>query len=332
MSGDRKVLLDVQNLKVHYSVKKRAGKGIKGLFNRGKVAVKAVDGISFQVYERESFGLVGESGCGKSTTGRTIVRLNTPTEGQILYDGQPLFGDNSRKRRMELAKQIQIIFQDPFSSLDPRFTVGHLITEPMTIHRIGDRKSRKERTLKLMQDVGLREEQYTKYPHEFSGGQRQRISVARALALNPRLIICDEPVSALDVSIQAQVLNLMQDLQEEYRLTYIFISHNLSVVKHFCDRIAVMYLGHIVEMADKEELFRNPLHPYTQALLDAIPMADPEIKSMQQMLEGDVPSPINPPVGCCFCSRCPRASELCRKQRPETRDIGGNHMVACHYV
>lgn len=332
MSGDRKVLLDVQNLKVHYHVKKHAGKGIKGLFSHGKVAVKAVDGISFQVYERESFGLVGESGCGKSTTGRTLVRLNAPTEGQILYDGQPLFGDSSQKRRLELSKQIQIIFQDPFSSLEPRFTVGQLITEPMNIHRIGDRNSRKERTLKLMQDVGLREEQYTKYPHEFSGGQRQRISVARALALNPRLIICDEPVSALDVSIQAQVLNLMQDLQEEYHLTYIFISHNLSVVKHFCDRIAVMYLGHIVEMADKEELFQNPLHPYTQALLDAIPMADPTIKSMQRMLEGDVPSPINPPVGCCFCSRCPKATELCRKQRPESRNIGSNHMVACHYV
>ena len=328
MAVEKRVLLDVQDLKVYYKVKRHTGKGLKRLFATQKLSVKAVDGISFKVYERESFGLVGESGCGKSTTGRTIIRLNTPTEGKILFEGQELFGDNSRRRRMELAKKIQIIFQDPFSSLDPRFTVGHLIDEPLIIHGEGDRKSRRERVLKLMNDVGLREEQYTKYPHEFSGGQRQRISVARALALNPKLIICDEPVSALDVSIQAQVLNLMQDLQEEYALTYIFISHNLSVVKHFCDRIAVMYLGHIVEMADKDELFRKPEHPYTQALMDAIPVPDPDVRTMQEMLEGDVPSPINPPSGCCFCTRCPKATDLCRKQRPEAKDIGNDHIVA----
>lgn len=332
MAAEKRVLLDVQDLKVYYKVKRHTGKGLKSLFATQKLSVKAVDGISFKVYERESFGLVGESGCGKSTTGRTIIRLNTPTEGKILFEGQELFGDNSRRRRMELAKKIQIIFQDPFSSLDPRFTVGHLIDEPLIIHGEGDRKSRRERVLKLMNDVGLREEQYTKYPHEFSGGQRQRISVARALALNPKLIICDEPVSALDVSIQAQVLNLMQDLQEEYALTYIFISHNLSVVKHFCDRIAVMYLGHIVEMADKDELFRKPEHPYTQALMDAIPVPDPDVRTMQEMLEGDVPSPINPPSGCCFCTRCPKATDLCRKQRPEAKDIGNDHIVACHYL
>ena len=323
MTQTRKKLLEVKNLKVYYPVKKQSIIGGAPRF------VKAVDDISFDVYEGETFGLVGESGCGKSTTGKTLVRLNKPTAGSVTFDGRDLSLHASRRDVMDLTQKIQIIFQDPYSSLDPRFTIGRCIEEPLIVHGIGNAAQRRERVLKLMHDVGLREEQYTRYPHEFSGGQRQRIGVARALALNPSLIVCDEPVSALDVSIQAQILNLMQELQKKYNLTYIFISHNLSVVKHVCDRIAVMYLGNIMEIADKKELFANPCHPYTQALLEAIPIPDPDIPSMSGMLEGDVPSPVNPPAGCCFHTRCKYATDQCRQARPQLRECGEGHRAAC---
>ena len=315
-------LLEVKNLKVYYPVKVR-----KNALASEKRFVKAVDDISFSIRQGETFGLVGESGCGKSTTGKTIVRLLKPTGGQVLFEGQDIFAEG---KKSDLSQKIQIIFQDPYFSLDPRFTVGRCIAEPMRVHKMGTAKEQEERVRSLMHDVGLRPEAYTKYPHEFSGGQRQRIGVARALALNPSLIVCDEPVSALDVSIQAQILNLMQDLQEKYHLTYLFISHNLAVVEHLCDRVAVMYLGNLVEVAETEDLFCHPVHPYTQALLDAIPVPDPEIPTMQNMLEGDVPSLMNPPTGCCFHTRCPHACEQCSKEKPALRDMGNGHFVACH--
>lgn len=315
-------LLEVKNLKVYYPVKVR-----KNALASEKRFVKAVDDISFSIRQGETFGLVGESSCGKSTTGKTIVRLLKPTGGQVLFEGQDIFAEG---KKSDLSQKIQIIFQDPYSSLDPRFTVGRCIAEPMRVHKMGTAKEQEERVRSLMHDVGLRPEAYTKYPHEFSGGQRQRIGVARALALNPSLIVCDEPVSALDVSIQAQILNLMQDLQEKYHLTYLFISHNLAVVEHLCDRVAVMYLGNLVEVAETEDLFCHPVHPYTQALLDAIPVPDPEIPTMHNMLEGDVPSLMNPPTGCCFHTRCPHACEQCSKEKPALRDMGNGHFVACH--
>ena len=322
--ADKKILLSVRDLKVHYPVK---------IHNKGFVAekrvVRAVDGISFDVYEGETLGIVGESGCGKSTTGRAIVRLNRPTSGQILYDGKDLYA-YPKGEQDRLSKEIQIIFQDPYSSLDPRFTVGRSIAEPLVVHRIGNAQERRQRVVELMEEVGLREDLYGRFPHEFSGGQRQRIGVARALALNPRLLVFDEPVSALDVSIQAQILNLMQELQKKHNLTYLFISHNLSVVEHVCVRIAVMYLGHIVEIASTEELFSHPLHPYTQALIQAVPVPDPERKSEHEPLGGDVPSPVNPPEGCPFCTRCPYADDRCRKERPQQKDMGGGHFVSCH--
>lgn len=258
--NEKKKLLEIKDLKIYYPIKgKRDAEGKPAY-------VKAVDGVTFDVYENETFGLVGESGCGKSTTGRTVVRLNKPTAGSVTFEGHDLFAKMNRQQNMDLTQKIQIIYQDPYSSLDPRFTVGRCIEEPLIVHHMGNKEERRARVLQLMHDVGLREEVYTRYPHEFSGGQRQRIGVARALALDPKLVVCDEPVSALDVSIQAQILNLMRELQRKYQLTYIFISHNLSVVKHICDRIAVMYLGNIVEIAPKKELFDNPLHPYTKAL------------------------------------------------------------------
>lgn len=318
----RQALLEVKNLKVYYPVKVR-----KNALASEKRFVKAVDDISFSIRQGETFGLVGESGCGKSTTGKTIVRLLKPTGGQVLFEGQDIFAEG---KKSDLSQKIQIIFQDPYSSLDPRFTVGRCIAEPMRVHKMGTAKEQEERVRSLMHDVGLRPEAYTKYPHEFSGGQRQRIGVARALALNPSLIVCDEPVSALDVSIQAQILNLMQDLQEKYHLTYLFISHNLAVVEHLCDRVAVMYLGNLVEVAETEDLFCHPVHPYTQALLDAIPVPDPEIPTMHNMLEGDVPSLMNPPTGCCFHTRCPHACEQCSKEKPALQDMGNGHFVACH--
>ena len=317
-------LLEVQNLKLYYPVKVR-----QNILRSETRYVKAVDDISFTVNKGETFGLVGESGCGKSTTGKTIVKLLRPTAGDILFEGKSIFA--RQEEGQDLTTRIQIIFQDPYSSLDPRFTVGRCIAEPMVVHKTGTPQQREERVRQLMKDVGLRPEHYTKYPHEFSGGQRQRIGVARALALNPSLIVCDEPVSALDVSIQAQILNLMQDLQKKYDLTYIFISHNLSVVKHLCDRIAVMYLGNMVEIASKNDLFDRPAHPYTQALLDAIPIPDPDIPTMQEMLEGDVPSPMDPPAGCCFHTRCKKACPRCAQERPRLRETAPGHLVACHF-
>ena len=316
------VLLEVRDLKVYYPVK------TKSIIPR-KAWVKAVDGVSFQVRRKEAFGIVGESGCGKSTTGHAIVGLLKATSGDILYEGESLVqGKNALSR--ERAKKLQIIFQDPYSSLDSRFTVGRCIREPLDVHQIGTRAERDARVEELMQEVGLNHEQITRYPHEFSGGQRQRIGIARALALNPGLIICDEPVSALDVSIQAQILNLMQELKEKHGLTCIFISHNLSVVHHLCDRIAVMYLGNVVEIADKKQLFDDPRHPYTQALLDAIPVPDPERTTMSGELEGDVPSPLNPPSGCCFHTRCKYATERCAKEKPAPVEVEPGHQVACH--
>jgi oligopeptide/dipeptide ABC transporter ATP-binding protein len=302
-----------------------------GLLFSTKNFVKAVDGITFDVFEGETFGLVGESGCGKSTTGKAIVRLIKPTEGSARFDGQDLFYADRRSQR-EFSRKIQIIFQDPFSSLDPRFTVGRCIEEPLVVHNWKTATERKKRVLQLMNDVGLSEEHFTRFPHEFSGGQRQRVGVARALALNPSLVVCDEPVSALDVSIQAQILNLMQELQGKYDLTYIFISHNLSVVRHISDRIAVMYLGHIVEIADKQDIFANPTHPYTRSLLDAIPIPDPETESMTEPIEGDVPSPLNPPSGCVFHTRCKYARPVCAERTPLPSEIEPRHFVSCHLV
>ena len=319
-----KKLLEVRDLKIYYPV--RENRGVRTI----KKQLKAVDGVSFDVYEGETFGIVGESGCGKTTTGKAIVRLLKPTAGEILFDGQDIHRKAARADQKELARQIQLIFQDPYSSLDPRFTVGRIIGEPLAVHGSLSRTQQREKVLSLMEDVGLGAQQYAKVPHEFSGGQRQRIGVARALALNPRLIVCDEPVSALDVSIQAQILNLLQDLQQKYSLTYIFISHNLSVVKHLCNRIMVMYLGNIVELCSSDELFENAQHPYSKALLAAIPVPDPDHPREVEGLEGDVPSPIDPPSGCCFRTRCPYAEERCAQEKPVLRDVGNGHMVACH--
>ena len=313
-------LLKVQDLKIYYPVKSKNRIGTSVQY------AKAVDGISFEVNRGETFGIVGESGCGKSTTGKAIVGLLKPTAGSITFDGKAV-GQYPAK---EMARHIQIIFQDPYSSLDPRMTAGQCVGEPLLIHGEKNAAKRREKALSLLKDVGLREDQMDRFPHEFSGGQRQRIGVARAIALHPDLVVCDEPVSALDVSIQAQILNLMQDLQKKYQLTYIFISHNLSVVEHLCDRIAVMYLGHIVELADKKILFDNPVHPYTQALMASIPVPDPDVKSMQNALTGDVPGPMNPPSGCCFHTRCPKACEKCSKELPELREVAPGHFAACH--
>ena len=273
---------------------------------------------------------MGESGCGKSTTGRTILRLIEPTDGAIYFEGQDITAlDKSAMRA--LRREMQIIFQDPYASLNPRMTVGSIIGEPLEIHKIAQGSEKEERVASLLQKVGLRAEDMRKYPHEFSGGQRQRIGIARALALNPKLIVCDEPVSALDVSIQAQVINLLEDLQAEFGLSYLFIAHNLNVVEHISNRVAVMYLGQIVELASDEELYKNPQHPYTEALLSAVPIPDPTVKKKRIILEGDVPSPINPPRGCHFHTRCMYKDKICEEVEPEFKDIGGGHWVACHF-
>lgn len=318
------ILLEIDDLKVYYPVKSKS-------VIPQKEYVKAVDGISFSVHKKEAFGIVGESGCGKSTTGHAIVGLLKPTAGDIRLEGESILR-GSRPYSKEMAKKIQIIFQDPYSSLDSRFTVGRCIGEPLNVHKIGTAAERRLRVEELMEEVGLNQEQITRYPHEFSGGQRQRIGIARALALNPQLIVCDEPVSALDVSIQAQILNLMQELKEKHGLTYIFISHNLSVVHHLCDRIAVMYLGNVVEIAEKRQLFDNAKHPYTQALLDAIPIPDPSRQAMTTELEGDVPSPLHPPKGCVFHTRCKYARPECSQMKPTPVEVEQGHIVACHMV
>jgi len=316
----KRVLLEVKDLKKHFPVKKDT------YFEKQKY-LKAVDGISFSIHEGETLGLVGESGCGKSTTGKMIVKLLKPTAGAIHFEGKDIFSIRPGEEK-EFKRRIQMIFQDPYSSLDPRQSAGKIIMEPLVVH--GKKDNAKEVVLSLMDDVGLLKEYFDRYPHEFSGGQRQRIGVARALALNPSLIICDEPVSALDVSIQAQIINLMQDLQAKYHLTYLFISHDLRIVKHICDRIAVMYLGRIVELADKQAIFNTPLHPYTQALLESIPESDPEHPRESEPIKGDVASPIDPPSGCHFHPRCPRCMDVCRQKAPEMIEHKEGHFVECH--
>ncbi|AKG33506.1 ABC transporter ATP-binding protein [Paenibacillus durus] len=315
-------LLEVKGLKKYYPIK-------KGFLNKTQGFVKAVDDISFAVRRGETFGLVGESGCGKSTTGRSLLRLIEPTAGEILFEGQDirkLSMEELRKRRRDM----QIVFQDPFSSLDPRNTVERILEEPMIVHGVGDAKERKAAVLRLADVVGLSKAHLQRYPHQFSGGQRQRIGIARALALQPKLIVADEPVSALDVSIQSQVINLMQDLQREFGLTYIFIAHDLSVVKHICDRVAVMYLGRIVEITDKEKLYSHPQHPYTQALLSAVPEPDPDLRKERIILQGEVPSPANAPVGCAFNTRCPHVMDICRNSRPQLAETEAGHFTACY--
>jgi oligopeptide transport system ATP-binding protein len=316
-------LLEVKHLKKHFPIK-------GGVFSKTIGYVYAVDDINFTLGKGETLGLVGESGCGKSTTGRTILRLIEPTDGVIYFEGQDITNlDKSAMRA--LRREMQIIFQDPYASLNPRMTVGSIIGEPLEIHKIAKGAEKEERVASLLQKVGLRAEDMRKYPHEFSGGQRQRIGIARALALNPKLIVCDEPVSALDVSIQAQVINLLEDLQAEFGLSYLFIAHNLNVVEHISNRVAVMYLGQIVELASGEELYKNPQHPYTEALLSAVPIPDPTVKKKRIILEGDVPSPINPPKGCHFHTRCMYKDKICEEVEPEFKDIGGGHWVACHF-
>jgi peptide/nickel transport system ATP-binding protein/oligopeptide transport system ATP-binding protein len=301
-----------------------------GLFQRVQDWIKAVDDVSFTVQEGETLGLVGESGCGKTTVGRTMLRLIEPTGGQVLFNGEDIFSltDNDLKAKR---RHMQIIFQDPYSSLDPRMTIGDAVSEGLKIHKVGNREKRHEMTLEILHKVGLEDYHVKRYPHEFSGGQRQRIGIARALALWPKFVVADEPVSALDVSIQSQVLNILKDLQEDLHLTYLFIAHNMSVVEHISDRVAVMYLGKIVELAPRENLFSKPLHPYTQALMSAIPIPDPTVKRERVILRGDVPSPLNPPSGCRFHPRCPVAqADLCDVDEPVTRELEPGHFVACH--
>lgn len=294
-------------------------------------AVRAVDGLSFQVYAGETLSLVGESGCGKSTTARLIMGLETPTSGKITFDGRDVVG-LSKKGLRQIRREMQIVFQDPFASLNPRMSVAQIVGEPLRIHRSCEKDERERRVLELLERVGLDQSYATRYPREFSGGQRQRIGVARALALNPKLIICDEPVSALDVSVQAQVINLLQDLQQERGLTYIFIAHDLGVVKHVSDRVAVMYLGRIMELAPTDTLYSDPRHPYTQALMAAIPIPDPKERKDRALLQGDVPSPINPPSGCRFHPRCSSAQQICSRTEPKLENLGNGHYCACHFA
>lgn len=313
--------LAVNNLVKHFKID-------KGYF-KPSVAVKAVNNISFQLNEGETYGLVGESGCGKSTTGRMILRLIESTSGEVIYNGKNIT-ELSENELQKIRQEMQIVFQDPYSALNPRIRIGKAIEEAMKIFNVHDKKDRKEKALELLNKVGLNADQYYRYPHEFSGGQRQRIVLARALAVNPKFIVCDEPVSALDVSIQSQIINLLEELQEEFGLTYLFIAHDLSVVHHICDRIGVMYLGHLMEEAPTEELFASPLHPYTQALLSAVPATNPKIKKERIVLSGDVPSPLDLPKGCVFHTRCPFAMEECKEKVPVYKEIEANRRVACH--
>ena len=317
-------LLRTENLVKYYPI-------LGGVFLKEVASVKAVDGVSITVDKGETLGLVGESGCGKTTLGRAILRLEEPTSGSVYFNDENILDYNPEQLR-SLRKKMQIVFQDPFSSLNPRKTVAHIIGEPLLVHGMGNRKERDARVLELMEVVGLRKEHMRRYPHQFSGGQRQRIGVARALALNPSLIVCDEAVSALDVSIQAQVINLLKDLQEEFDLTYLFISHDLSVVEHISDRVAVMYLGKIVESTTSDKLYRKPLHPYTQALLSASPLPDPQANRNRIILKGDVPSPIDPPSGCHFHTRCLFARDVCQNREPAYREVDKDHWVACFFA
>ncbi len=317
-------LVSVQHLVKHFPIR-------GGILYRTVGEVHAVDDVSLDIRTGETLGLVGESGCGKTTTGRVILRLIPATEGKVLFQGKDVFAVRGDALK-QLRRDMQIIFQDPYSSLDPRMPIGDIIAEGLVVHGIGSRAERDDAVREMMSLVGLRPQYARRYPHEFSGGQRQRIGIARALILRPKFVICDEPVSALDVSIQSQILNLLRDLQQQFGLTYLFIAHNLAVVRYISDRIGVMYLGKLVELAETDELFRRPLHPYTQALLSAIPTPDPTLKRKRIVLTGDVPSPIKPPAGCRFHTRCPIAMEICRHTEPVFRDVGGGHMVACHAV
>ena len=313
-------LLEVRNLKVHFEAQ--------------RVTIYAVDDVSFSIGERETLGLVGESGCGKSTLGKAIVGLNEATSGSVHLEGTEI-SSLSRRRMRPLRSRMQMIFQDPFASLNPRLTVGRILEEPLIVHKRGDRAQRREWVAQLMETVGLHPEAAGRHPHEFSGGQRQRIGIARAIALNPSLIICDEAVSALDVSIQAQIINLLRDLQKDHGLAYLFISHDLSVVRHIADRVMVMYLGRVVEIADRLSLWKKPLHPYTRALIDAVPRSTPAVERRQrsrQLIEGEIPSPSNPPSGCRFRTRCPFAESICAQEAPALKNLGAGRMVACHFV
>lgn len=319
----KKTLLEVDNIKKYFPFK-------KGVIKKTKGNVKAVDGLSFKIYEGETLSLVGESGCGKSTTGRVIMKLLEATEGKVIFEGEDITNYSPEKIR-PYRKEFQMIFQDPYASLNPRMTIKEIIEEPLLVHDL-EETQRVDRITNLLEEVGLSKHHLNRYPHEFSGGQRQRIGIARALAVDPKLIIADEPVSALDVSIQSQILNLLKDLQEQHNLTYLFIAHDLSVVEHISDRVAVMYLGRIVEMTSRDNLFQTPLHPYTKALISAVPVPDPTLKRDRIVLTGDIPSPANPPSGCTFHTRCPFAQDICKKENPEFKDYGDEHFVACHFV
>ena len=326
MSANNDTLVKVDDLTMHFPI-------YRGVLQRQVGAVRAVDGISFEIKRGETLGLVGESGCGKSTTGRTMLQLYKPTSGDVIFEGENLVGLKGEPMRM-MRRKMQMIFQDPYASLNPRMTVGDLVGEPLLVHNVAMGSEIKDRVAHLLDVVNLNPAFSTRYPHEFSGGQRQRIGVARALALQPSFIICDEPISALDVSIQAQVVNLLEELQDQFGLTYLFIAHDLSMVRHISKRVAVMYLGVLVELADRDELYSHPLHPYTKALLSAVPIPDPvaDAKRQRVILEGDVPSPANPPSGCRFRTRCPIAEARCAESRPEFREVEPGHFVACHLV
>ncbi|WP_103104408.1 ABC transporter ATP-binding protein [Brevibacillus reuszeri] len=315
-------LVEVKELKVYFPVKSK-------MRQKTNTVVKAVDDVSFAIRQGETLGLVGESGCGKSTTGRAVLQLFKPTSGEINFAGKRLSTLTASEMRQQ-RKHFQMVFQDPFSSLNPRLTVKEILDEPLKAHRLGDAREREEKIRQIMEVCGLNHTYTNRYAHEFSGGQRQRIGIARALILRPQLVVADEPVSALDVSIQSQILNLMQDLQEELQLTYLFISHDLGVVRHICNRVGVMYLGRMAELATTEELYANPLHPYTRTLLSAIPVADPRLRKERIILQGDVPSAANPPQGCAFSGRCPNVMEICMESRPRMQQVTGEHHVACH--
>ena len=318
------VLVEIKNLTIHFTVQ-------TNLLGRPVSKLQAVDDVSFKIYKGEAFGLVGESGCGKTTIGKMIANLYQPTSGSIIFEGKDITSLNKKERR-KYSKDIQLIFQDPYASLNPRMTIGDIIAEPIRINNLLPKNEIEGRVNYLLNCVGLANHHRNRYPHEFSGGQRQRVGIARALAVEPKLIVCDEPVSALDVSIQAQVLNLLDDLKEEFGLTYLFIAHGLNVVKHISDRVGVMYLGKLMEIADKYALYNEPLNPYTQALLSAIPVIDVNKKPERIILKGDVPSPIDPPAGCRFCTRCFEAMDICSKSMPELKEVKRNHFVACHLM
>lgn len=322
--SENRPLIEIKNLQKFFPIK-------KGILDKNRSYVKAVDDVSFTINKGETLGLVGESGCGKTTTGRTLIKLYEPTSGQIIYDGKDI-AKLSYKQMLPYRRKMQMIFQDPYASLNSRMTVGDIIGEAIDIHKLMTGKERNDRVMYLLDKVGLNTDHASRYPHEFSGGQRQRVGIARALAVQPEFIVCDEPISALDVSIQAQVVNMLEDLQEDFGLTYLFIAHDLSMVKHISTKIGVMYLGKLVEVAESNELYKNPIHPYTKALLSAIPVPDPDKAAANKriMLEGEIPSPIDPPPGCRFKSRCKYAKPICSEKEPELKDLGGGHCAACH--